>query len=162
MNNDIALSALVMLAQYHGIAVSPKDIEHQFDPERKGISEKAWVLAARQVGLKSRLDNKPITRLPYLTLPLLVWRDDGEHFILAAIDKTTNRYLIHDFHEDRPITLSKEVFEERYSGKVISVASRSSVLGKLARFDFSWFIPVVIKYRRIFIEVIVASIALQL
>lgn len=64
MNNDIALSALVMLAQYHGIAVSPKDIEHQFDPERKGISEKAWVLAARQVGLKSRLDIKPITRLP--------------------------------------------------------------------------------------------------
>ena len=48
MNNDIALSALVMLAQYHGIAVSPKDIEHQFDPERKGISEKAWVLADRK------------------------------------------------------------------------------------------------------------------
>lgn len=162
MTNDFALSALVMLAQYHGIAVSPKDIEHQFDPENNGISVNAWVLAARQVGLKSRLDNKPISRLPYLTLPLLVWRDDGEHFILAAIDKATNRYLIHDFHEDRPITLSKEEFEERYSSKVISIASRSSVLGKLARFDFSWFIPVVIKYRRIFIEVIVASIALQL
>ncbi|EIG1939376.1 type I secretion system permease/ATPase [Escherichia coli] len=162
MTNDFALSALVMLAQYHGIAVSPKDIEHQFDPEKNGISVNAWVLAARQVGLKSRLDNKPISRLPYLTLPLLVWRDDGEHFILAAIDKATNRYLIHDFHEDRPITLSKEEFEERYSSKVISIASRSSVLGKLARFDFSWFIPVVIKYRRIFIEVIVASIALQL
>lgn len=56
----------------------------------------------------------------------------------------------------------KKSFEERYSSKVISIASRSSVLGKLARFDFSWFIPVVIKYRRIFIEVIVASIALQL
>ena len=83
MTNDFALSALVMLAQYHGIAVSPKDIEHQFDPEKNGISVNAWVLAARQVGLKSRLDNKPISRLPYLTLPLLVWRDDGEHFILA-------------------------------------------------------------------------------
>ncbi|EJN7424793.1 hypothetical protein NRW43_004608, partial [Escherichia coli] len=55
MTNDFALSALVMLAQYHGIAVSPKDIEHQFDPEKNGISVNAWVLAARQVGLKSRL-----------------------------------------------------------------------------------------------------------
>lgn len=69
MTNDFALSALVMLAQYHGIAVSPKDIEHQFDPEKNGISVNAWVLAARQVGLKSRLDNKPISRLPYLLSP---------------------------------------------------------------------------------------------
>ena len=139
-----------------------RSIRHQFDPDRKGITKEGWILAAKNAGLKTRLDNKCIQRIPYLTFPLLVWRDDGEHFILAGIDQAKNRYLIHDFQVGRPVSLSAEEFEIRYSGQVISVASRASVLGKIARFDFSWFIPVVIKYRRIFIEVIIASVALQI
>ncbi|HDX4033362.1 TPA: alpha-hemolysin T1SS ABC transporter permease/ATPase HlyB, partial [Escherichia coli] len=41
-------------------------------------------------------------------------------------------------------------------------ASRYSVAGKLAKFDFTWFIPAIIKYRRIFIETLVVSVFLQL
>ena len=35
-------------------------------------------------------------------------------------------------------------------------------MGSLAKFDFTWFIPAVIKYRRIFLEVLAVSIVLQL
>lgn len=162
MTKNFALSALVMLAQYHGIAVSTQDIQHQFDPEGEGISKEGWLLAARQVGLKSRADNKNIKRLPYLTFPLLVWQENGEHFILAGIEQNKKKYLIYDFRVERSVTLSEEEFESRYSGQVISVTSRASAFENIARFDFSWFVPVIIKYRRIFIDVIAASVALQI
>lgn len=31
-------------------------------------------------------------------------------------------------------------------------------MGKLAKFDFTWFIPAIIKYRKIFVEVMIVSI----
>jgi subfamily B ATP-binding cassette protein HlyB/CyaB len=42
------------------------------------------------------------------------------------------------------------------------IASRASLAGVMARFDFSWFIPAVVKYRRLLIEVLLVSAALQL
>ncbi|EIU0511783.1 type I secretion system permease/ATPase, partial [Escherichia coli] len=53
-------------------------------------------------------------------------------------------------------------FKERYSGEVILITSRASVTGELSKFDFTWFIPAIIKYRKIFIETLVASLFLQL
>ncbi|EEY6445446.1 enterohemolysin T1SS ABC transporter permease/ATPase EhxB, partial [Escherichia coli] len=46
-------------------------------------------------------------------------------------------------------------------GKVILVTSRATVVGELAKFDFSWFIPSVVKYRRILLEVLTVSAFIQ-
>ena len=62
----------------------------------------------------------------------------------------------------KPLLLSLADFAARFSGQLILVASRASILGSLAKFDFTWFIPAVIKYRRIFLEVLAVSIVLQL
>ena len=80
--------------------------------------------------------------------------------ILAKVDE--ERYLIQDLQQGRPVILSKEEFADRYSGVLILVASRASILGSLAKFDFTWFIPAVIKYRRIFMEVLAVSVVIQL
>ena len=53
-------------------------------------------------------------------------------------------------------------FAERWTGELILVASRASLAGELARFDFSWFVPALIKYRRLLGEVFVVSMFLQL
>ncbi|EJY9039894.1 enterohemolysin T1SS ABC transporter permease/ATPase EhxB, partial [Escherichia coli] len=52
-------------------------------------------------------------------------------------------------------------FEKLYQGKVILVTSRATVVGELAKFDFSWFIPSVVKYRRILLEVLTVSAFIQ-
>ncbi|SUX55784.1 RTX-I toxin determinant B [Chromobacterium vaccinii] len=41
-------------------------------------------------------------------------------------------------------------------------ASRASLAGELARFDFTWFIPAIVKYRRLIAEVFAVSLVLQL
>ncbi len=40
--------------------------------------------------------------------------------------------------------------------------SRASLTGELARFDFSWFVPAVVKYRKLLLEVLAISFVLQI
>jgi subfamily B ATP-binding cassette protein HlyB/CyaB len=53
-------------------------------------------------------------------------------------------------------------FVEGSTGELILFTSRASLSGELARFDFSWFIPAMVKYRKLLLEVLVVSIVLQL
>ncbi len=55
----------------------------------------------------------------------------------------------------------RDEFEKLYQGKVILVTSRATVVGELAKFDFSWFIPSVVKYRKILLEVLTVSAFIQ-
>lgn len=45
---------------------------------------------------------------------------------------------------------------------MIQLVSRASLAGDLAKLDFSWFIPAVVKYRRLLGEVFAVSFVLQL
>lgn len=156
---SFALSALMLLAHFHGVAANPADIAHRF-MSGDDLNVNEWLLAAKELGLKAKLVKHDIPRLSLLALPALVWRDDGQHFVLAKVDG--NRFLIQDLGQNRPVILSEAEFAERFSGQLILVASRASVLGQLAKFDFTWFIPAVIKYRRIFLEVLAVSVVIQL
>lgn len=168
-----ALSALVILAKYYGISASPADIMHQFSDNAKGdLNEIEWMLAAKKLELKVKIIKQPLARLSMITLPALVWCDNkpdldqnlNSHFILTKIDGVGSaaKYLIYDLIENRPMILDASEFSERYSGKLMLVTSRASILGSLAKFDFTWFIPAVIKYRYIFFEVIIISVVLQI
>ena len=157
---DLGLAALVILAQFHGIAINAADIQHRYDVNGVGLDQSAWILAAREIGLKAKVSAQKLDRLHMAALPALAWREDGQHFILAKVDD--ERYLIQDLQQGRPVILTKDEFTDRYSGVLILVASRASILGSLAKFDFTWFIPAVIKYRRIFMEVLAVSVVIQL
>lgn len=156
---NYAIPGLVILAHYHGVAASADDLKHQFSENQGSLNSTQWLLAAKYLSLKARLVSKKIDRLHLVSLPAMVWHEDGSHFILAKIDN--DKYLIQDLTLGHPVVLGREVFESRYSGKLMLVTSRSSVLGNLAKFDFTWFIPAVIKYRKILLEVIAASAIIQ-
>ncbi|EES8664494.1 enterohemolysin T1SS ABC transporter permease/ATPase EhxB, partial [Escherichia coli] len=68
---------------------------------------------------------------------------------------------VYDPEQHQSLTFSRDEFEKLYQGKVILVTSRATVVGELAKFDFSWFIPSVVKYRRILLEVLTVSAFIQ-
>ncbi|NBI43221.1 type I secretion system permease/ATPase [[Haemophilus] felis] len=158
---DLALSALDIFAQLHQIPMSIEQIKHKFAIQSV-MSKTQLLLAAKEIGFKTQATKKPISRLAFVHLPVLVWRDDGQHFILAKIDNERHRFLIHDLASNQPLVLSEDDFNARYSGEIIQFASRSSIMGQLAKFDFTWFIPAVVKYRKIFVEVLFVSVILQI
>ena len=61
-----------------------------------------------------------------------------------------------------PTIESAETFAEHWSGDLILITSRASLAGSLAKFDFSWFIPSLIKYRKLLGEVLLISFVLQI
>lgn len=154
------LAALVLLAHYHGVAVNAADVAHRFASGDADLTQTEWLLAAKDLGLKAKVVRQNMARLHLLALPVLVWREDGQHFVLAKVGD--GRFLIQDAAHGRPVVLRQEEFAARYSGQLILLTSRASVLGTLARFDFTWFIPAVIKYRRILLEVLAISVVIQL
>ena len=157
---DCGLDGLILLAQFHGIAADPHQLKHQFGQTGQGLSETDLLLAAKSLGLKAKVSDQSVDRLAMAALPALALRSDGKHFIVAKI--AGDKVLIHDLEEGRPQSLSIEVLRERYAGRLLLITSRASVIGKLAKFDFTWFIPAVVKYRRLLLEVLAISFVLQL
>jgi subfamily B ATP-binding cassette protein HlyB/CyaB len=160
---DPALRGLVLLARFHGIAADEQQLAHDFGRGGEAFDESALVLAAKQLGLKAKVTRQPPSRIGSANLPALAFGIEGESpFVVAKVSSDGEQILIHDLVERRPKTVSRSEFEDRYSGRLLQVASRASVLGELAKFDFTWFIPAVIKYRKLLTEVFVVSLFIQL
>ena len=157
---DFGLAGLVLLAQFHGVAADPQQIKHQFAHGDQPLEETDLLLVAKSLGLKARISNQPRDRMSTSPLPALALRPDGKHFVVARA--VGDQILIHDIEEGRPRTVTSESFAELYAGRLLLIASRASVMGSLAKFDFTWFIPAVIKYRRLLLGVLGVSFVLQL
>src|SRR5687767_567942 len=157
---DLGLLGLAMLAQFHEIAADPKQLAHHFGLNSELFDEQTLLLAARHLGLKARILSQSAARLDKIALPALSLQSDGSHFIVAKV--SDGNVLIHDLALQRPQLLSRAEFEQRYSGRLLAVTSRASVLGELAKFDFRWFVPAVVKYRKLLLEVFAVSFFIQL
>lgn len=157
---DPGLAGLVLLAQFHDVACDAQQLAHQYGRTGELFDEQTLLLAAKHLGLKARIIAQAAERLDKITLPALALQTDGAHFIVAR--RGEDSVLIHDLREQRPLTLSRADFLSRYSGRLLVVTSRASVLGELAKFDFRWFVPAVVKYRKLFVEVLTVSFFIQL
>jgi len=156
---DPGLACLAMLARFHGISVEPAQLAHEFGDGRPfGVTE--ILLAARKLGLKAKQVSTRAKRLDTTPLPALAMDHQGGFFILARVD--AGQALIHDPASPRPESLSLEALQTRWAGDLILFTSRASLAGELAKFDFTWFIPAIVKYRRLLGEILLVSFALQL
>jgi subfamily B ATP-binding cassette protein HlyB/CyaB len=157
---DSGLIGLVMLARFHNIAADADQLAHDFrEPgERFGVAQ--ILLAAKRLGLKARQVRTEFSRLAQTPLPALAIDAEGGFFILARVD--AEQVLIQDPRGERPQVLSRVEFDARWNNELILFASRASLAGELAKFDFTWFIPAVVKYRKLLGEVLLVSFVLQL
>ncbi|MGQ5523625.1 type I secretion system permease/ATPase [Chitinimonas sp. PSY-7] len=157
---DFGLACLVILAQFHSTPADSAQLRHQFGQDGQPFDETQLLLAARSLGLKARVIHTRASRLATTPLPALALNAQGHHFVIARVED--ERVLVQDPEVGRPQVLSMEELETRWDGQLMLLASRASLTGEFARFDFSWFIPAVIKYRKLLLEVLGVSLALQL
>ena len=158
---DAGLTSLVLIAHFHSIPAEAAQLKHAAALQGDGtFREDDLVLAARSLGMRARAVPLQPERLDRLPLPALVMARDGRHFVIAAVKGKTA--LVQEADQRTPSVRPFEEIIERSSGRVLLFASRASLAGELARFDFSWFIPAIVKYRRILLEVLGVSAILQL
>ena len=172
-----ALSSLCLIARLHHIAADPAHLAHQLGwpaSHEPGIDD--LLLAAHHLGLKAKRSRSRIDRLNLVPLPALAILNGAADaspdarparvVMLAQCDGQRVLFmdpaLASEGQPARPTIEPLAVFATQWSGELILIASRASLAGALARFDFSWFIPSLVKYRRLFGEVLVVSLFLQL
>ncbi|KVU36226.1 peptidase C39 [Burkholderia ubonensis] len=156
---DPGLAALVLIAQFHGIAADADQMRHASGLPAGALGVEELELAARSLGLKTSRVHVTAERLASLPKPALVFDASGAHFVLAACD--ADKALIAEAHESNPTVCTPADVIARSDGHALLIASRAMLAGELARFDFSWFIPAVVKYRRLLLEVFAVSAVLQ-
>jgi len=157
--SDTGLESLCLIARFHSIPVESDQIAHQFRAAER-LSTSELILAARHLGMSARSTRIRADRLSKAALPAIAVGRDGSFVVLARVDE--GKCLIHDPSAHRPEIRDVATFSEWWTGELVVLASRASLAAELSKFDFTWFIPAVIKYRRLFVEVVVVSLALQL
>ncbi|MGA2045987.1 MAG: type I secretion system permease/ATPase, partial [Roseiarcus sp.] len=154
----MGLEAFVLLLRFHGIAADPQQIRHRFGGAEVGITE--MLRCSKEFELKARAVDSHWAQLARMSLPAIAQRRDGGFFILGKVSATSA--LIQDPAVGRPQELARADFEAQWNGRLLLMARRAS-LGSLARrFDISWFLQAMVKYRRLLGEVLLVSFFLQL
>ena len=157
---DTGLVCFVMLARYHNLAASPEQLAHEFGTNGEAFGTTELLLAAKKLGLKAKTVKSNPSRLAHTPLPAIAVDRGGAVFVVARVDD--GKVLIHDPANQRPTVVTVEQLEDRWTGQLLLIRSEATVSGDLAKFDFTWFIPAVVKYRKLLGEVFVVSFVLQI
>jgi ATP-binding cassette, subfamily B, bacterial HlyB/CyaB len=156
---DSGLACLVMLSQFHAVAADPEKLRHEFSRDGQAMDVVDILNAAKSLGLVAARRQPSRVRLALAALPAIAAAKDGGFFILARVDQ--DKALVQEPGASGPQVLELAALFERWSGELIQITSRASLAGEMAKFDFSWFIPAVVKYRRPLVEVLLVSFVLQ-
>ncbi len=156
--NDSGLLALVLLLRMNGIAAEAEQIRHRIGTDAIGTTE--MLRCARDLGLKARTVKTNWTRLARTPLPAIAALADGSFLILGSIGD--DKALIQRPPGLQPEAMSKADFEALWDGRLILMARRATLSDLSRRFDITWFLGAIQKYRRLLGEVLIASFFLQI
>ena len=157
---DTGLACLVLLARFHEQGADPAQLAHQFGEDGHAFTSSDIVLAARSLNLRAKMVKSGWDRLQRVPLPAIVQLKTGKFIVLAKV--INDKALIQDPLSNRPVTMSQDALEEQWNGDLILLTKRSLLPGLSGKFDISWFIPSLIKYRKILGEVLLASFFIQI
>ena len=155
---ESALLSLTILLRCHGIGAEPEQIRHRIGSPRIGVAE--MLRCAKGLDLKARILSTGWDRLAKTPLPGIAILRDGSFLILGRV--AADKVLVQRPTEQRPETMTKEEFEAIWSGGLILMARRAGLTDLSRRFDITWFMGAIAKYRRMLTEVLTASLFLQL
>lgn len=156
---DPGVIGLVLIAQFHGVVANAEQLRYAAAVNAGQLSISDLELAARSLGLKVRRVQISPDRLAETPKPALMLDEAGRHFVLASCDH--EKALIVEAGANQPEIVPTSTVMARTGGQSLLLTSRASLAGTLAHFDFSWFVPAIVKYRRILLEVLLVSAALQ-
>jgi ATP-binding cassette, subfamily B, bacterial HlyB/CyaB len=146
-----------MLLRFHGVGADAEQIRHQNGMTRFGIPE--MIRCARELGLKARAVSTRWGRLERVPMPVIASLRGGGFLILGKVGE--GKALVQSPSSQRPEIMTQAQFEAQWDGRLVLITRRASLADLGRRFDITWFLGAIHKYRRLLGEVVVASFFLQ-
>jgi subfamily B ATP-binding cassette protein HlyB/CyaB len=158
VRQDTGLQCLALLLRFHQVAIDPAQIAHQFAGAPVGVPE--MLRSAKLLKLKARAVSTDWLGLLKLPLPAIVELKDKSFIIIGKV--TADDALVQSPSEGRPQVIKRAEFEYDWTGRLVLMTRRASLSDLARRFDITWFLQAMYKYRRLLGEVLLASFFLQL
>ncbi|MFG1400191.1 type I secretion system permease/ATPase [Roseixanthobacter pseudopolyaromaticivorans] len=155
---ESGLACLVLMLRMHGIAAEVEPLQHQLGGAPTGVPD--ILRSAKALGLRARALTSFWQKLTRTPLPAIAERIDGSFVILGKV--TDDTALIHDPVSGRPAQMTRAEFQAVWSGRLILMTRRAQLSDLSRRFDITWFLQAMTKYRRLLAEVLIASFFLQI
>jgi len=163
--DDSGVIAYATLLAIHRIAIDPGQLRHSLGHSRAIDADDLKRLAKRQDEVRARSLRTNWDRLQNTPLPALAHGPDG-WFIIGkvsgdeALIQPPRRRL--DGVQAQVQKVSREALNAIWSGELVLITTREGV-GAISRaFDVSWFIPQIVKYRRLIGEVLLVTLGINL
>lgn len=173
---DSGLACLQLIAAFHQVSVDEATLLHEFsgylEPDQNDLlvfGQQAILLAAKSLGLTARVVRQDPARFDKAPFPAIARHRDGRFFVIARFDpglsanstEARPKFLIQHAAEP-PEVISLQDLLAQWTGEVIFFTSKANFTGALAKFDFTWFIPAIVRYRQALGEILLVSFVLQL
>lgn len=155
---DQGLEALVMLLHFQGVAADREQIRHRLGTDKIGASE--ILRCARDLGLKARSFRTGWSRLARTPLPAIATLRDGGFLVIGKA--AGDQVLVQVPGQGRPTFMTEADLLAVWDGGLILMTRRAGLSDITRRFDITWFLGAIHKYRRLLGEVLVASFFLQI
>lgn len=164
---NTGLACLLLLARLHEVAADEAQLQHQFGREHMDVP--TLLLAAQSLKLTAKAVRQDVSRFDKVALPAIAPLQDGRFMVVARYQAATDgntkdkaaRVLVQ--HPGEPLAvMALDELQAVWTGELIFITSKANYAGETAKFDFTWFIPAIIKYRKLLGEVLLISLALQL
>ena len=148
------------IARHHGQDISSESLLHQHAVESETVSVDKVVAILKRENYKAKAISTDVAHIKKFTksMPLLSWDNEGKPLIIVRI--VEDKILI--FHEKKQNLLSDEEFTALWSGVCVLSKKKFSIVDEKQPFSLKWFIPQVLKEKRVFRDVAIITIILNL
>ena len=161
---DSGLQCLALMSRFFQLSLDPAQLRHDYGKIEGAFDAIDIVRCAKRGGLLARIAVSKWDRLGRISLPAIgeLKGQDGQPRFVIFARAADNKLLIQDPLSAGPELKTKEEIEAAWTGRLILMTHREALAGPARGFDLSWFIPAVVRYRKLLGEVLAASFFLQL
>ena len=162
MNNqqDSGLACFLILMKFLGVPITKEQAESLSVLENgEKISEIDIVSSAKALKMRAKICKINVQKLDKVTSPFIAKGKDGEFFIIAKSDGES--FMIMQAGQGKPDMVKRDELCEIWDGTAVLI-TKKGIIDREAVFSFKWFIPTILKFKKEFIQVLLAVFTVQL
>lgn len=157
---DSGLSCFMIVMKYLGIPITKEQAEQLSVLRQEEKTDEIEIIqSARKLKCRARLYQIKISRMGEIRSPLIAKHKNGEFFIIAKSQEENYMVLFAD--RIQPEIISKEELSEIWDGTAILIRKKG-LMDREANFSFRWFLPTILKFKKEFIQVLLAVFVIQI
>jgi ATP-binding cassette, subfamily B, bacterial HlyB/CyaB len=159
---DTGLQSVILFAKLHDLAITKEFLEFtKYTTDENFFDLDDIKRSFKNLNLKSKiLHTEKLELLNKFQLPVMAKLKNGQYIIIVRADE--EKVLLQNPSKKQPEILKLKDFREIFDNTFILITKRFSLKNKLNKFDFSWFLAEVVKYKKILFECLIASCFIQL